>query len=314
MQWENKRYHTLDYEMKKTYGRKIYKLSIHGGMSCPNRDGTLDNRGCIFCSEGGSGDFAADSDLSITAQIEEAKILLSRKLKDTATTKYIAYFQAYSNTHAPISYLKRIFTEAIMHPDIVILSIATRPDCIDKNVLDLLNSLNQIKPVWIELGLQTIHPATAAFIRRGYPLALFEEKVIQLNSLGIPVIVHTILGLPKETKDDMLKTMDYITKLPIQGIKLQLLHVLKGTDLGMLYETGEITGLLSLEDYTDIVISCLEHIPEDIIIHRITGDGPKKLLLAPLWSSNKKLVLNTINSQLKARNTYQGRLAPSIMH
>lgn len=305
--WENKRYHSLDYELKKIFGQKIYKLSLNGGMSCPNRDGTLDTRGCIFCSEGGSGDFAAASNLTITQQIEEAKKLVASKITNTEEAKYIAYFQAYTNTYAPASYLRSIFTEAIHHPDIVLLSIATRPDCLEEDVLGLLCELNKVKPVWIELGLQTIHASSAQFIRRGYPLTVFEKKVRQLHELGIPVIVHTILGLPKETKHDMLKTMEYISMLPIQGIKLQLLHILKGTELGTMYEQGLYTDILSLEDYIDIVISSLELLPPDIVIHRITGDGPKQLLLAPLWSGNKKLVLNRIHSEMKVRDTYQGK-------
>ncbi len=305
--WDQKRYHSLDYELKKTYGRKIYKLSLNGGMSCPNRDGTLDTRGCIFCSEGGSGDFSQNSANTITEQIENAKKLVYSKIGDPENAKYIAYFQAFTNTYAPVSYLHDIFTEAIHHPDILILSIATRPDCLSDEVMDLLYELNQIKPVWVELGLQTIHEQSAEFIRRGYSLSLLTEKLLRLHQLGLTVIVHTILGLPKETKHDMLMTMKYISRQPIQGIKLQLLHLLKGTDLGTLYEEGKITEVLSLEEYVDIVISCLELLPEEMIIHRITGDGPKNLLLAPLWSANKKLVLNRIHSEMKKRDSYQGK-------
>lgn len=305
--WDNKRYHSLDYELKQIYGQKIYKLSLNGGMSCPNRDGTIDSRGCIFCSKGGSGDFAASSSLSIAEQIKEAKALLIPKLGEGNTCRYIAYFQAYTNTHAPVLYLEKIFTEAIIHPDIVALSIATRPDCLGKDVLELLNRLNKIKPVWVELGLQTIHDRSAAFIRRGYPLSVFEEAVTKLHTLGIQIIVHSILGLPGETKEDMLMTMDYLAKLPIHGIKLQLLHILKDTDLGMLYEAGIIQDTLSPEEYIDIVISCLERLPEHMVIHRITGDGPKDLLLAPLWSTNKKFVLNSIHKQMKIRDTWQGK-------
>jgi radical SAM protein (TIGR01212 family) len=305
--WDQKRYHSLNYELKKQYGQKIYKLSINGGMSCPNRDGTIDTRGCIFCSAGGSGDFATASTDSITQQLEDAKKLVAPKISNPKDTKYIAYFQAYTNTHAPVAYLRTIFMEAIKHPDVVILSIATRPDCLSDEILALLGELNRIKPVWIELGLQTIHEETSTFIRRGYPLSVFELQVRRLSDLGIPIIVHTILGLPKETKHDMLMTMEYISKLPIQGIKLQLLHLLKGTDLGVLYEEGMQIKVLSLEEYTDIVISCLEVLPQEMVIHRITGDGPKTLLLAPLWSSNKKLVLNQIDHQMKVRDTYQGK-------
>ncbi len=305
--WDQKRYHSLDYELKKTYGQKIYKLSLNGGMSCPNRDGTIDTRGCIFCSEGGSGDFSMAPEESITRQIEDAKILVSAKISSPQDAKYIAYFQAYTNTYAPVSYLRTIFMEAITHPDIVILSIATRPDCLSEEVHDLLCELNRIKPVWIELGLQTIHEQTAGFIRRGYPLSVFESQLDLLHRNAIIVIVHTILGLPKETKHDMFMTMEYISRLPIHGIKLQLLHILEGTDLGVLYKEGILTEVLSLEDYTDIVISCLELLPPEMIVHRITGDGPKKLLLAPLWSGNKKLVLNHIHHQMKVKDAYQGK-------
>lgn len=308
--WEDKRYHSLDYELKHNFGQKIYKLSLNGQMSCPNRDGTIDTRGCIFCSEGGSGDFASTPGLSITKQIEEAKKRVAAKVIHEEQIKYIAYFQAYTNTHAPAVYLRPLFTEAITHPDIVILSIATRPDCLGDEVLDLLEDLNRIKPVWIELGLQTIHEKTAAVIRRGYPLSVFEQAVRRLHHLGIPIIVHTILGLPFETKQDILMTIKYLGRLPLQGIKLQLLHILKGTELGNLYEEGHYFGILSLEEYIDIVISCLEQLPKEMVIHRITGDGPKKLLLAPLWSGNKKLVLNSIHKQLKERDTWQGKYYP----
>jgi len=304
--WDNKRYHSLDYELKRKYGHKVYKLSLNGGMSCPNRDGTLGRRGCIFCSQGGSGDFAAPAAMSVTKQIEYAKNLIQAKLKNSDGTKYIAYFQAYTNTYAPVSYLRKIFMEAIMHPDILILSIATRPDCIDDEILDLLAELNSIKPVWIELGLQTIHETSANFIRRGYSLGVFENQVYNLRKKSIDVIVHTILGLPNESKNDMLMTMEYLSSLPIQGVKLQLLHILRDTDLGRMYEEG-LVSTLDLDSYIDILISCLELLSPDIIIHRLTGDGPKDKLLAPLWSCNKKLVLNSIYKEMKDRDSYQGK-------
>lgn len=305
--WDNKRYHSLDYELKRKYGHKVYKLSLNGGMTCPNRDGKLGRRGCIFCSQGGSGDFAADANLSVYEQIEYAKGLIQAKIKDPATAKYIAYFQAYTNTYAPPDYLRKLFMDAITHPDILILSIATRPDCIDDEILNLLTELNSIKPVWIELGLQTIHEASAKFIRRGYPLEVFDKQVYRLRSKGIDVIVHTILGLPNETKNDMLMTMEYLSGMPIQGIKLQLLHILRDTDLGLMYEKGLIR-TLDLESYIDILVSCLELLPPELVIHRLTGDGPKDKLLAPLWSRNKKLVLNRINSYMKEKDSYQGKL------
>ncbi len=300
--WGDKRYHSLDYELKQRYDRKIYKLSLDGGMTCPNRDGKLDTRGCIFCSAGGSGDFAADGRRSILDQIESAKKLVSRK--QTKDGKYIAYFQAFTNTYGTVTYLRKIFYEAIMHEDIVALSIATRPDCLSDDILDLLAELNQIKPVWIELGLQTIHEETARFIRRGYELSVFDEAVKKLDSIGVEIIVHVIIGLPNETLDHLLETLNHITNLPIKGIKLQLLHILKGTDLA---DYLDKLSILSLDEYLDILVACIEHIPKEIVIHRITGDGPKNLLLAPLWSGNKKLVLNSIQKKFKLCDTWQGK-------
>jgi len=309
--WNGKRYHSLDYELKKTFGQKLYKLSLNAGLSCPNRDGTIDTRGCIFCSQGGSGDFSIPPGRSVSDQIEEAKALISGKLSSHKNIRYIAYFQAYTNTHAPVAYLEKIFTEAVNHPDIAVLSIATRPDCLGDDIISLLNDLNRIKPVWIELGLQTIHEDTAKWIRRGYELPVFDDAVRRLHKIGTDVIVHTILGLPKETKNDMLKTMEYIGSLSnfglVQGIKLQLLHVLQGTDLGQLYLDGKFIYTITMDDYIDLVITCLEHLPPDLVIHRLTGDGPKKILLAPSWSGNKKLVLNTLHKRMKERNTWQGK-------
>jgi radical SAM protein (TIGR01212 family) len=313
--WDGKRYHSLDYELKKTFGRKVYKLSLNGGMSCPNRDGTIDTAGCIFCSEGGSGDFCANPRLSITEQIRDAKKLVEKKLKANEDVSYIAYFQAYTNTHAPVSYLNQIFSEAINHPDIDVLSIATRPDCLGDDILSLLKDLNNKKPVWIELGLQTIHEDTAKLIRRGYTLPVFDDAVCKLHDAGITVIVHTILGLPKETKNDMLDTMRYIGALSdkglVQGIKLQLLHILKGTELGRLYLSRDKDSLgievLSMEDYINLIITCLEHLPQALVIHRLTGDGPKSILLAPSWSANKKLVLNTLHRTMKEADSWQGK-------
>lgn len=304
MKWDEKPYHSLDYELKKRFGEKIYKLSLNGGMTCPNRDGKVGSRGCIFCSEGGSGDFAGNACQSISQQMEAQKNLLSKK---RPVQKYIAYFQAYTNTYAPVEYLEKIFMEAISHPEVVVLSIATRPDCLGDDVLDLLERLNKIKPVWVELGLQTIHEKTAAFIRRGYRLSCFEEAVKNLRSRGLEVIVHTILGLPGEDEKMVLETMEYLNHQDIQGIKLQLLHVLKQTDLGTFYEEQPFH-ILSMDEYLSILIHCLEILSPDLVIHRLTGDGPKDLLIAPLWSSAKRTVLNTLHQQLKKENTWQGRL------
>lgn len=296
-------YYSFNDALQERYGEKVYKLTLNAGCTCPNRDGKLGTRGCIFCSEGGSGDFAGSPSLSITEQIEEEKKRLSRK---RPARKYIAYFQAYTNTYAPVDYLRKVYTEAIEHPEIVALSIATRPDCLGTEVLDLLTELNQQKPVWVELGLQTIHEKTAVFIRRGYPLAVFDEAMAQLEARNLETIVHVILGLPGETKEMMLDTVRYLNHTGAAGIKLQLLHILKHTDLADYYEQ---TGfhVLTLEEYVDLVISCLEVCRPDMVIHRITGDGPKDLLIAPLWSSAKRQVLNSIHRELKLRDTWQGR-------
>ena len=299
MKWGEKPYHSLDYMLRERFGEKVYKVTLNGGMSCPNRDGKLGTRGCIFCSAGGSGDFAADSSLSITEQIDRQISILSAK---RPIHKYIAYFQAFTNTYAPVEYLEKIFTEALSHPGIVALSIGTSPDCLGKDVVTLLSRLNRQKPVWVELGLQTIHEKTAAYIRRGYPLSCFEDAVRRLRSEDIEVIVHTILGLPGESTQDILNTMEYLNHQDIQGIKLQLLHVLRGTDLASDYEKG-LFCTYERDEYISLVISCLEHLRPDMVIHRITGDGPKDLLIAPLWASRKREVLNL----MKESHNYQGR-------
>ena len=307
VRWGEKRYHSLDYHLKETYGEKLYKLSLNGGMTCPNRDGTVGTGGCIFCSQGGSGDFAAPSGLSISDQIQQAKGLVSRKY---AGHSYIAYFQAYTNTYAPVDYLREIFTEALSHPAVAALSIGTRPDCLGPDVLELLEELNRRKPVWVELGLQTIHERTAAYIRRGYPLSCFEEAAAQLHRRNLDCIVHTILGLPGEDTQAVLETMEYLNKFPIQGIKLQLLHVLKGTDLAKDYLAGNFQ-VLSQEEYIRLVIACLTRLRPDIVIHRLTGDGPRDLLIAPLWSSAKRTVLNDLHHQMKIQGVWQGMYCPA---
>lgn len=303
MKWGEKPYHSLDYMLRERFGEKVYKVTLNGGMSCPNRDGKFGTRGCIFCSAGGSGDFAADSSLSITEQIDRQISILSAK---RPIHKYIAYFQAFTNTYAPVEYLEKIFTEALAHPGIAALSIGTRPDCLGKDVVALLSRLNRQKPVWVELGLQTIHEKTAAYIRRGYPLSCFEDAVRRLRSEDIEVIVHTILGLPGESTQDILNTMKYLNHQDIQGIKLQLLHVLRGTDLASDYEKG-LFRTYERDEYISLVISCLEHLRPDMVIHRITGDGPKDLLIAPLWASRKREVLNLLHHQMKENHNYQGR-------
>lgn len=300
----DKRYHSLNEYCKQTFGDKVYRLSLNAGCTCPNRDGSLSTGGCTFCSEGGSGDFAACYDVSISAQIAEAKTHIQQK---TDCKKFIAYFQAYTNTYAPLSHLRRIYTEALSEPDVVALSIGTRCDCLSEEVLNLLEELSQTKPVWVELGLQTIHNETHAKLNTHTTVEQFDQAVSQLHARAIPVIAHVILGLPGETKEMMLETISHIAHLPIDGVKLQLLHILKGTTLAFEYETQPFP-LFELEEYCDFVIDCLELLPPHMVIHRLTGDGPRKLLIAPLWSTDKKRVLNTINKRLKERNTWQGRL------
>ena len=298
-------YYSLNDYLKNTYGEKIYKVAIDAGLSCPNRDGKIDNRGCIFCSAGGSGDFAiARKDFPTVASQIEAGISLFRGKK--VGNKFIAYFQAYTNTYATVSYLERIYKEAIQEPDIKVLSIATRPDCLPEETLDLLERINKQKPVWVELGLQTIHKSSSDFIRRGYELDVFEKAVYDLKKRGISVIVHTILYLPNETREMMLETISYLNKLPIDGIKLQLLHVLKGTDLADYYLSNPFH-LPDLEEYLETLGILISHLRPDIVVHRITGDGPKSLLIAPLWTGNKRHVLNSIQKYFKNSDIRQGK-------
>lgn len=306
MEWNGKPYHSLDYELRQQFGRKIYKLSLDGGMSCPNRDGTLGTGGCIFCSQGGSGDFAVPRQTAVSRQIEQAMAQVKRKMPDGSQGSYIAYFQSYTNTYAPLPYLKRLFGEAVSHPAVAALSIGTRPDCLEPEVIGLLKDLNRVKPVWVELGLQTIHDSTAAFIRRGYGLPVFEDALRRLKAAGLTVIVHVILGLPGETRLMMAETVHYLAQSPIDGIKLQLLHILKGTGLADYCRTNPFP-MFTMEEYIDFVIDCVEFLPPELTIHRLTGDGPKSLLLAPLWSGNKRLVLNTLHRRFKERNTWQGK-------
>ena len=280
--------------LRRTFGCKVYKIALSGGFTCPNRDGSIGTEGCIFCSEGGSGEFAAAPSLSVKEQIEQGKKLVSGKEKDG---KYIAYFQAYTGTYAPIDRLKRLYTEAINHPDVVALSIATRPDCLPEEVLHLLSELNRIKPVWAELGLQTIHERTASYIRRGYDLNVYDNAVTGLRENGIEVITHMIIGLPGESTEDMLETVRYICGSGATGIKLQLLHILKGTDLEKEYKAGRVK-VLSEDAYIDILKQCVKLIPENVVIHRLTGDGDKRILVAPLWSGNKKHVWNRIQNEV----------------
>ncbi|MBR4026335.1 MAG: TIGR01212 family radical SAM protein [Lachnospiraceae bacterium] len=297
------RYYSFNEYCKQTFGQKVYRLSLNGGMSCPNRDGTLGTGGCTFCSEGGSGDFATDYNISIKTQIAQAK---ERTQAKTSCNAFIAYFQAYTNTYAPITHLQRIFTESIQQPEIVALSIGTRSDCLSDEVLDLLEKLSQIKPVWVELGLQTIHNQTLQHLNTHTTVGQFDSAVFALSKRKIPVIAHVILGLPYETKEMMLETVQHISTLPILGVKLQLLHILKYTQLALEYEQQPFP-LFELEEYCDFIVDCLEYLPPNMVVHRLTGDGPRNLLIAPLWSTDKKRVLNTIRKKLKERNTFQGK-------
>ena len=302
--WNGKPYHSLDYELKKIFGKKVYKLALDGGMTCPNRDGTLGRGGCIFCSAGGSGDFAEKQVGSLREQADLAKARVSRKISGDSAA-YVAYFQSYTNTYAPLSYLKQLFSEAISLPEICALSIGTRPDCLPDETVELLSRLNKEKPVWAELGLQTIHEDTAKLIRRGYALPVFEDAYRRLKAAGLTVIVHVILGLPGESRERMLETVNYLGKLHVDGIKLQLLHVLKGTDLADLYASGGFH-TLELPEYLELIGDCLKILPQETVIHRISGDGPKSILIAPEWSGNKRLVLNSIAQYLKEHHIFQG--------
>lgn len=287
-------YLTLNTYLKERFGCKVYKIAIDGGFTCPNRDGTLGTMGCIFCSKGGSGDFAEDRNLTVTEQIERGKKRVSAKVKDG---KYIAYFQAFTNTYAPVEVLRAKFKEAIMNPDIVALSIGTRPDCLGDDVLKLLDELNKIKPIFVELGLQTMHERTAQYIRRGYSLEVYDKAVNDLHKIGVNVVTHLILGLPNETEDDIIESVKYVCRR-IDGIKLQLLHILDGTDLADEYKNGKVS-VMTLDEYTDLIVKCVAAIPENVVIHRLTGDGAKRDLIAPLWSADKKKVINAINKALR---------------
>ena len=287
-------YSANDYYREK-FGSKIIKIAIDGGFTCPNRDGKLSTKGCIFCSAKGSGDFAGSRVLSVTEQFEQMKEKMAKKW---GYGKYLIYFQAFTNTYEPVEMLRQKYEEAINHPDIVALSIATRPDCLGDDVLRLLDEMNKIKPVFVELGLQTIHQKSAKYIRRGYDLSVYNKAVRDLKKIGVNVVVHVILGLPNESENDMLETVKYVCESGANGIKLQLLHVIDGTDLAKDYEKG-LFKTLEFDEYVNLIVKCVKIIPKDIVIHRLTGDGAKKDLIAPLWSADKKRVLNAINKALR---------------
>ena len=309
MEWHGRPYYSLDAFLKNTYGEKLYKIAVYAGFTCPNRDGTLGSGGCIFCSAGGSGEFAVKTadHPSVTDQIETGLALFAHK---RVGQRFIVYFQAYTNTYGSLPHLRALYTEALRHPDVAGISIATRPDCISENIVTMLVNLRQIfsdKFVWVELGLQTIHAKTADFIRRGYPLSVYDSCVGLLSQADIPVVTHIIIGLPGEGEEALLSTIDHLNQLDTWGVKLQLLHVLRDTAFAGFYHDGSYTPL-ARDAYIDLVIACLEHLSPDIVIHRLTGDGPKDLLLAPLWSLDKRSVLNTLHHTMKLRAACQGRL------
>lgn len=287
---------TFNEYCKKTFGEKVYKISLDAGFSCPNRDGTLGDRGCIFCSKGGSGEFASDRTLPFDEQINKAKERVKEKYKGD---KYIAYFQAFTNTYAPVEKLEKIFMPVIMRSDIVAISIGTRPDCLGQDILNLIKRLNDIKPVIVELGLQSIHEKTAKYIRRGYELNVYDEAVKNLKDIGVHIVTHVILGLPGETKQDMLGTVEHVVKIGSDGIKLQILTILKDTDLAKEYEKGNVH-VLSEEEYLDILYDCVKLLPENMVVHRLTGDPPKSILVAPTWCADKKGVLAKVRKKLGA--------------
>ncbi len=291
------KYYALNDYLQDTFGQKVYKIALNGGFTCPNRDGILGRRGCIFCSGMGSGEFAGRSEDSITIQIEKGKEKARGKARNG---KYIAYFQAFTGTYAPVEKLRKLYGEAISHPDVVALSIATRPDCLPDEVMALLQEMNRRKPVWVELGLQTIHERTAEYIRRGYPLPVYDEAVVKLKKIGVQVIVHVILGLPGESAEDIKETISYVGRSGADGIKLQLLHVIRGTDLEREYLEGRCP-VMEFEEYVTLVADCIALLPERMVIHRMTGDGDKKTLLAPRWSTDKKRVLNALHRAIREK-------------
>lgn len=293
-------YNALSPYLKERFGCKVYKLSLSAGCTCPNRDGTIATRGCIFCS--GSGEFAASGAASIPEQLEQAKYILGSKAHGA---KFIAYFQDFTNTYGAVSRLEPLFEAAILPEDVVALSIATRPDCLPEDILQMLARLREKKPVFVELGLQTMHEETARYLRRGYPLPVFDRAVQALHARKIEVIAHMILGLPGETEEMMAQTAHHLGELRVDGVKLHLLHVLRGTDLEAEYEAGRVR-VLSADEYITCLERCLASLPPQVVIHRLTGDGAKRDLIAPLWSADKKRVLNTIRKRFAEDRLIQG--------
>ena len=305
--WGDKNYYSLNYFLRDKFGEKVFKISLDGGFSCPNRDGTISSGGCIFCSERGSGDFAGERNFSIKAQFNSIKAMMNKKWK---TGKYIAYFQAYTNTYAEVEDLRKKYYEAIEQDGVVALAIATRPDCLSPEILDLLEEISKKVYLWIELGLQTSNDETARFINRGYKLNVFKEAVEALNRRRIDVVVHCIFGLPGENKEHMLETVKYLSNLSIQGIKFHLLHLMKETPLEKVYDLGKLV-FMEQEEYIKLICEAISILPENIVIHRLTGDAPRNSLIGPLWSLKKWEILNSIDKKLKDENIYQGLYYPT---
>ena len=302
-EWNGKRYHSLNYFLRNKFNEKIYKISLDGGFTCPNRDGKVAKGGCTFCSARGSGDYAGSRILSINEQFADRKKMMEKKWKDG---KYIAYFQAYTNTYAPVEELRQKYEEAISQENVVALSIATRPDCLDDDVVDLLEEISKKTYLWVELGLQTVNDESARNFNRGYDFEVFKEGIKKLQDRNIEVVVHTIFGLPGETKEDMLKTVDYVAHSGAQGIKFHLLHLMKGTQMVKQYESGELQ-LLSQEDYIDLICKGIAMLPQEMVVHRLTGDAPRESLIGPMWSLKKWEVLNSIDKALEDNDIYQGK-------
>jgi len=300
--WNDKRYHNLNYFLREKFGDKVFKIALDAGFSCPNRDGTISQGGCLFCSARGSGDFAGSRMFSITKQFEDIKIMMSKKWK---SKKYIAYFQAYTNTYASIEVLREKYEEAVSQAGTVALAIATRPDCLSHEVLDLIEEYSRRVYTWVELGLQTQSDESAKIINRGYKLLMFEESLRELNKRNIDVVVHTIFGLPGENKEDMLKTIDYVAHKDIKGIKMHLLHLMEDTPMVELYKQKKLE-FLSQDEYIDIICTAITMLPPDMVIHRLTGDAPRELLIGPMWSLKKWEVLNGIDNRLAQLDLYQG--------
>lgn len=301
--WNGKKYHSLNYFLRNKFGKKIFKISLDAGFSCPNRDGKVSKGGCVFCSERGSGDFAGNRNFSITKQFEDIKEMMSKKWKDG---KYIAYFQAYTNTYADVETLRAKYEEAISQEDVVALAIATRPDCFNKKIFDLIEEYSNRIYTWVELGLQSSKDETAKLINRGYKLEVFENTVRELRNRNIDVVAHIIFGLPKETREDMINTVKYVAKSGIQGVKLHLLHVMKNTPLERMYEKNMLE-FMTQEEYIDLICESITLFPQDMVIHRLTGDAPRNLLVGPMWSLKKWEILNAIDKKLQDEDLYQGK-------